>query len=75
MANYKALSENMMHADIRTMDDIYDVLSSEENRKRIAGLFSNPVGVPQGVLSARIESLSTEKLSEVLIEIAKRLAK
>jgi integrase len=39
MADNKALSENMMHADIRTTDDTVAMLSSEEVWKRIAGLF------------------------------------
>jgi integrase len=75
MADYKAISENMMHSDIRTTDDTYAMLSSEEVRKRIAGLFSKSVGVPPEVPSTGIGSLSNEKLSEVLIEVAKRLAK
>jgi integrase len=40
MADYKALSENMMHADIHTTYDTCAMLSSEEVRKRIAVLFS-----------------------------------
>jgi hypothetical protein len=40
MADYKALPENMMQPDIRTTDDTYAMLSSEEVRRRIAGLFS-----------------------------------
>jgi hypothetical protein len=41
MADYKALSENMMHADIRTTDDTYAMLSSEEVGRRIAGVILN----------------------------------
>lgn len=74
MADYKALSANMMHADIRTTDEIYAILSSRETEQRIAGLFSKPVSPPQGAPVGKLGEVSNESLSEMLMEVAKRLA-
>jgi integrase len=73
MADYKALSENMMHADIRTTDDTYAMLSSEEVKNRIAGLFAQPSNRTQGEPATSLESLPNERLSEMLFEVARRL--
>jgi integrase len=75
MADYKALSENMMHADIRTTDDTYALLSSEEVKKRIAGLFAKTDQVSQKAQSEGLGKMSNEQLSQMLVEVAKRLAK
>jgi len=68
MADYKALSENMMHADIRTTDDTYGLLSSEEVKKRIAGLFSK-VDV-QASPSTGLENIPNRVLKNALHVIA-----
>jgi hypothetical protein len=73
MADYKALSENMLHADIRTTDDTYAMLSSEEVRKRIAGLFSKHDMRERP--STDLENIPNEQMFEVLMGVAKRLAK
>ena len=73
MADYKVPSENTMHADIRTTDDTYAVLSSEEVKRRIAGLFSK--GDAQERPSTGLENIPNEQLSEMLMEVAKRLAR
>jgi hypothetical protein len=75
MADYKALSENMMHADIRTTDDTYAMLSSEEVRKRIAGLFSTTDQASQKTQPEGLGKMSNEQLSQMLVEVARRLAK
>ena len=72
--NYKALSENMMHADIWTTDDTYAMLLSEEVRKRIAGLFSTTDQASQKTQPGGIGKMSNEQLSQMLVEVAKRLA-
>jgi integrase len=74
MADYKALSENMMHADIRTTDDTYAMLSSEEVRKRIAGLFSTTNQASQKTQPEGLGKMSNEQLSQMLLEVARRLA-
>jgi len=74
MADYKALSENMMHADIRTTDDTYAMLSSEEVRKRIAGLFSTTDQASQKTQPEGLGKMSNEQLSQMLVEVARRLA-
>ncbi len=74
MADYKALSENMIHADIRTTDDTYAMLSSEEVRKRIAGLFLTTNQASQKTQLEELGKISNEQLSQMLVEVAKRLA-
>jgi hypothetical protein len=73
MADYKALSENMMHADIRTTDDTYAMLSSEEVRKRIAGLFSTTNQASKKTQPDGLGKMSNEQLSHMLVEVTKRL--
>jgi hypothetical protein len=73
MAEHKAIMENMMQSDIGTTDDTYAILLSEEVRKRISGLFLK--ADVQAWLSTGLECIPNEKLSEMLIEVAKGLAK
>ena len=42
MADYKAVSMNLMHEDIRVTDSIYAPLASNEVQHRIAGLTGAP---------------------------------
>jgi hypothetical protein len=58
MADYKTLSENMMHADIWTMDDTYAMLSSEEIKRRIEGLF--PRGFDRDLTSVERERIPSK---------------
>jgi integrase len=74
MADYKAISENMMHSDIRTTDDTYAMLSSEEVRKRITGLFSKTDQRPKEAQPEGLGKISNEQLSQMLVEVARRLA-
>ena len=76
MADYKAISMNLMHEDIRVTDGIYAPLASNEVQTRIAGLIAAP-DVPMDVdtdLVALIGSLSDSQLPEALIAIARRMA-
>jgi hypothetical protein len=75
MADKKALSENIMHTDIRTTDDTSAMLSSEEVRKRIAGLFKTTGQVSQKAQPEGLGKMSNEQLSQMLVEVAKRLAR
>ncbi len=76
MADYKAISMNLMHADIRVTDGIYAPLVSEEVKQRIAGLTGQPTAhlSVDGDLAAFINSLSDAQLSQALIIAAGRLA-
>jgi hypothetical protein len=38
MADYEAISMNLMHADIRVTDGIYALLTSDEVKQRVACL-------------------------------------
>lgn len=76
MADYKAVSINLMHEDIRVTDGIYAGLADSEVRQRIAGL-SDPVSAAtavEGDLTALVGSLSQAELSQVLHAVASRLA-
>ena len=75
MADYKAVSMNLMHNDIRVTDGIHAPLAGNEVQRRIAGLTGQPA--PQvsadGDLAALINSLPREQLSAVLIAIAQKV--
>jgi integrase len=75
MADYKAVSMNLMHADIRVTDGIYAPLAGQEVQQRIAGL-TGPSGVKPHTrdgLADIIRSLSQEQLAEALVAIAEQL--
>ena len=75
MADYKAVSMNLMHDDIRVTDGIYALLAGNEVQQRIAALNSSAVA-PLTVdhdLAAFIGSLSKGQLSEALMAIAQQL--
>ncbi len=76
MADYKAVSMNLMHEDIRVTDGIYAPLAGNEVRKRIAGLTASSTGplIVDSDLTAFVGSLSKGQLSEALIAIGQRLA-
>ena len=76
MADYKAVSMNLMHEDIRVTDGIYAPLAGNEVQQRIAGLtHSTPtVSTVNADLAALIRTLSTSQLSDALIAIAQQVA-
>jgi integrase len=74
MADYKAVSMNLMHHDIEITDSIYAPIISDEVKERIAGLSSNPSSLPDSELDGMISGLSNADLSKVMMIIAKRLA-
>jgi hypothetical protein len=74
MADYKAVSMNLMHHDIEITDSLYAPILSEEVRERIAGL--SPVSTAQSTdeLISFVSSLSNAELSKIMMTIADRLA-
>jgi hypothetical protein len=76
MADYKAVSMNLMHEDIRVTDGIYAPLAGHEVQDRIASLTHSTkiVSSVNPELVALLSALSKEQLSEALIAIAQQLA-
>jgi hypothetical protein len=75
MADYKAVSMNLMHEDIRVTDGIYAPLAGHEVQQRIAGLTGPSVvrtSQSEG-LADFIHALSPEQLAEALKAIADQL--
>ncbi len=77
MADYKAVSMNLMHADIRVTDGIYAPLASNEVQQRIAGLTGGAVpAVTSGNdFTTLVQGLSKEQLSQALMAIAGQMSK
>ena len=76
MADYKAISQNLIHHDIRITDETYAPLLGDEVRERILKLSSAPAGgLPEDSELAAILCQRTKKqLGEALVYIAKLLA-
>jgi integrase len=76
MADYKAVSMNLMHEDIRVTDGIYAPLASNDVQQRIAGL-TNQVAVSSAAdsLTTLIQGLSKEQLAATLMTIAQQMSK
>ena len=76
MADYKAVSMNLMHNDIRVTDGIYAPLAGNEVQRRIAGLTGQafPQVSTDGDLVALIDNMPREQLSAVLIAIAQMMS-
>ena len=79
MADYKAVSMNLMHSDIRVTDSIYAPLAGDDVRQRIAGLtgeISNHQDTsPDSDLVDRLRGLSDAELAQLLKAAAERLAR
>ena len=73
MADYKAVSMNLMHHDIEITDSIYAPILSDEIKERIAGLPSNLSNLPNDELAGIISGLSNADMSKVMMIIARRL--
>ncbi len=76
MADYKAVSMNLMHEDIRVTDGIYAPLAGSEVQHRIAGLTNSSAThlAIDNDLVVLIHTLSKQQLSEALIAIAQQMA-
>jgi hypothetical protein len=73
MADYKAVSMNLMHHDIEITDSIYAPILSDEVKERIAGLSSSSSSLADDELAGMISGLSNMELSKVMMIIARRL--
>ncbi len=74
MADYKAVSMNLMHNDIKITDSIYAPILSEEVKERIAKLTSDQDSVPDTEIDGLLDQLSNADLSKVLKIVASRLS-
>ena len=74
MADYKAVSMNLMHHDLQITDSIYAPMLSNDVQKRIANLASQPVNQPDDDLRTLVSRLSNADLSKVMMIVAERLA-
>jgi integrase len=74
MADYKAVSMNLMHENVSITDGIYAPMLANEVRDRIAALSRTSPMPPDDELSAYLSRLSREDLSKALIVIAARIA-
>jgi len=77
MADYKAVSMNLMHEDIRVTDGIYAPLAGNDIQQRIAGLTNQAATAPQAndSLTSLIQNLPKEQLAAALITIAQQMSK
>ena len=75
MADYKAVSMNLMHEDIKVTDQIYAPILSEEVKHRISALGSSslPIKRLNNELLDKVDRLSNEELSQLLSLAAERL--
>jgi integrase len=74
MADYKAVSMNLMHNDIKITDSIYAPILSEEVKDRIAKLTSDQDSMPETEIDGLLDQLSNADLSKVLRVVASRLS-
>lgn len=73
MADYKAISMNLMHEDIKITDEIYAPLISNEEQLRISRLSDSKPDRVENSLESMVRSLSNNDLSAVMRIIAEKL--
>jgi integrase len=74
MADYKAVSMNLMHEDIKITDEIYAPILSHEVQQRISRLGNQPSSSAENRLESLARSLSNDDLSTVMRIVAERLS-
>jgi integrase len=74
MADYKAVSMNLMHNDIKITDSIYAPILSEEVKERIANLTSDQASTLDTEIDGLLGQISNADLSRVLRVVASRLS-
>jgi integrase len=74
MADYKAVSVNLMHDSLTVTDEVYARIMESDVKRRIQGLARNPVLCPDNELQAMIFKLSPQQLPLALTYIATRLS-
>jgi integrase len=73
MADYKAVSMNLMHEDIKITDEIYAPIMSNEVQLRISRLADSKPDQVENSLESLVRSLSNNDLSAVMRIVAERL--
>lgn len=76
MADYKAISQNLMHDDIRITDETYASLLTDEVQERIRHLPAEPNEAPaaNSELEAFLQKRNKKELLEALRAIAQKMA-
>lgn len=74
MADYKAVSMNLMHEDIKITDEIYAPILSHEVQLRISRLGNQPTDPDENRLESLARGLSNTDLSTVMRIVADRLS-
>lgn len=74
MADYKAVSMNLMHESIEVTDSTYAPLLSSDVQERIAGLSGKAMSTPGDELETFLNQLDRESQKRALLFIAGRLA-
>ena len=73
MADYKAVSMNLMHDSIEITDSTYAPMLSSDVQERISGLSGKAVSTPDSDLEAFLGQLGKDDLGKALVFIAGRL--
>jgi integrase len=74
MADYKAVSMNLMHEDIKITDEIYAPILSNEVKDRIGRLVSEPSTSLEPELIGALSQLSNAELAQLMVVAAQRLS-
>ena len=74
MADYKAVSMNLMHEDIKITDEIYTPILSNEVQLRIGRLSRQPFDQPDPKLAEVLSHLSNAELAQLMRLAAQRLS-
>lgn len=74
MADYKAISLNLMHHDIEITDSLYAPILSDEVKERIARLSTMEINEPHDGIVSFINDLPNTELSKIMLVVARRLA-
>jgi hypothetical protein len=74
MADYKAVSMNLMHESIEITDRTYAPMLSSDVQERIAGLSGKATSTPDDELEIFLNKLDRESQKKALMFIAGKLA-
>ena len=74
MADYKAVSMNLMHEDIKITDEIYAPILSNEVKDRIGRLVVEPSTSLEPELMGALSQLSNAELAQLMEVAAQRLS-
>ena len=74
MADYKAVSMNLMHESIEITDSTYAPMLSSDVQERIAGLSGKEASTPGNELEVFLNKLDRESQKKALMFFAGKLA-